>query len=117
MSIQGPDFCSSLLWNLTTAAFWGGVVQKEEQRRNSVLADLLFISRSHPLAAFVFSFYDCYGHLEGRQRIEVMKKIPPAERYGFQVSGFSLHVLNVAVVCELKTVVSKEVELFSCATL
>jgi hypothetical protein len=43
---------------------------------------LLFISRSHPLAAFVFSFYDCYGHLEGRQRIEVMKKIPPAESDG-----------------------------------
>jgi 5'-3' exoribonuclease 2 len=58
---------------------------KEEQWRNSVLADLLFISRSHPLAAFVFSFYDCYGHLEGRQRIQVMKKIPPAARYGFKV--------------------------------
>jgi 5'-3' exoribonuclease 2 len=76
--------------DLTTAAFWGGVVQKEEQRRNSVLADLLFISRSHPLAAFVFSFYDCYGHLEGRQRIEVMKEISPVARYGFKVrvSGF-----------------------------
>jgi len=55
---------------------------KEEQRRNSVLADLLFISRSHPLADFVFSFYDCYGHLEGRPRMEVMKKIPPAASDG-----------------------------------
>lgn len=58
-----------------------GMVQTEEIRRNSILADLLFISRRHPLAALVISFYDRYAYLQAPQRYEVMEEINPTARY------------------------------------
>ena len=52
-------------------------VQTSEKRRNSILADLLFISGNHPLAALVYSFYDRYTHLQPPQRFEVTEEIDP----------------------------------------
>ena len=54
--------------------------QPEEKRRNSVLADLLFISCSHTLAPSVFSFYDKYADLTGPERSEVKEDIDPRAR-------------------------------------
>lgn len=56
-------------------------MQTSEKRRNSILADLLFISGSHPLAALVYSFYDRYTHLQPPQRFEVTEEIDPTMRY------------------------------------
>ncbi|KAG0597626.1 hypothetical protein M758_12G009600 [Ceratodon purpureus] len=54
-----------------------GTLTPEEKRRNSVLADLLFISCSHTLAPSVFSFYDKYADLTGPERSEVKEDIDP----------------------------------------
>ena len=59
----------------------------EEKRRNSMLADLLFISCSHTLAPSVFSFYDKYALLTGPARSEVQEDIDPRARFelGIQI--------------------------------
>ncbi|CAM6045441.1 unnamed protein product [Sphagnum compactum] len=63
----------------------------EENRRNSKLDDLLFISCSHTLAPFVFSFYDRYTHLIGKERRKVDEEIEPIASGG--MNGF-LHLCD-----------------------
>lgn len=53
-----------------------------EQRRNSILSDLLFISLSHPLATLVKSFYERYAHLQPPHRFEVTEGIDPVASGG-----------------------------------
>jgi hypothetical protein len=72
------------------------MMQAEESRRNSKLDDLLFISCSHTLAPFVFSFYDCYTHLIGKERRKVDEEIEPIARYDCD--------LNLCACCELANV-------------
>jgi hypothetical protein len=62
------------------------MMQAEENRRNSKLDDLLFISCSHTLAPFVFSFYDRYTHLIGKERHKVDEEIEPMARYDWSES-------------------------------
>jgi 5'-3' exoribonuclease 2 len=50
---------------------------EEEKRRNSELADLLFITHRHTLAPSVFSFYDKYAHVTGPERAKVSEVIDP----------------------------------------
>lgn len=73
-----------------------GMVQKEEMRRNSILADLLFISRRHPLAALVISFYDRFAHLQAPQRYKVREEVNPTARYdhitNFKTNFFGFRV-------------------------
>jgi hypothetical protein len=72
------------------------MMQAEENRRNSKLDDLLFISCSHTLAPFVFSFYDRYTHLIGKERHKVDEEIEPMARYDCD--------LNLCACCELANV-------------
>ncbi|XP_024535005.1 5'-3' exoribonuclease 3-like isoform X1 [Selaginella moellendorffii] len=51
-----------------------------EARRNSTLEEILFVSCSHTLAPFVFSFYDQYGHLSGPERSQAREAIDPGAR-------------------------------------
>lgn len=55
-------------------------MQAEESRRNSTLADMLFVSCSHALAPYIFSFYDRFGHLTGKARSEAKEEINPLAR-------------------------------------
>lgn len=44
------------------------VLQKEEQFRNSVMHDLLYVSGGHPLSRQIFSYYQQYLHLPQHER-------------------------------------------------
>lgn len=50
---------------------------EEEIRRNSVMFDMLFISMSHPLSPYIFSFDARYKKLTDRERVELKEKIDP----------------------------------------
>ncbi|KAJ7532305.1 hypothetical protein O6H91_14G082200 [Diphasiastrum complanatum] len=63
-----------------------GTLTEAETRRNSKLSDLLFISCSHPLAPYIFSFYDRCAHLTGSHRAEQTEEINPIASGG--MNGF-----------------------------
>ncbi|CAM6103054.1 unnamed protein product [Calypogeia fissa] len=63
-----------------------GTLTAEEARRNSTLADMLFVSCSHALAPYIFSFYDRFGHLTGKLRSEAKDEIYPLASGG--MNGF-----------------------------
>ncbi|KAJ7545268.1 hypothetical protein O6H91_09G113200 [Diphasiastrum complanatum] len=63
-----------------------GTLTEAETRRNSVLSDLLFLSGSHPLAPYIFSFYDHYDNLMGSHRAEAREDINPKASGG--TNGF-----------------------------
>jgi hypothetical protein len=71
-------------------------VQKEEIRRNSILADLLFISRRHPLAGLVISFYDRYAYLQAPQRKKVSEEVNPTARYD-HITNFKTNLFGSRV--------------------
>eukprot|EP00249_Psilotum_nudum_P024522 c29209_g1_i5 orf=683-3985(-) len=54
-----------------------GTLTESEIRRNSIMAEMLFLTCSHPLAPYIFSFYDRYGHLRGQKRTNAQEKINP----------------------------------------
>eukprot|EP00249_Psilotum_nudum_P024524 c29209_g1_i7 orf=683-2164(-) len=54
-----------------------GTLTESEVRRNSIMAEMLFVTCSHPLAPYIFSFYDRYGHLSGQERTVAQEKINP----------------------------------------
>lgn len=63
-----------------------GTLTVEEVHRNSLRDEMLFVNCSHPLAPFIFSFYDSQGHLKGQQRAEATEKLDPVASGG--MNGF-----------------------------
>lgn len=63
-----------------------GTLTVEEVRRNSIVEEMLFVTCSHPLAPFIFSFYDSSGHLKGQHRAKAMEKLNPVASGG--MNGF-----------------------------
>ncbi|MCO5603562.1 hypothetical protein L7F22_057713 [Adiantum nelumboides] len=63
-----------------------GTLTAEEVQRNSMLEEMLFVTCSHPLAPFIFSFYDSQGHLKGQQRAKASEKLDPIASGG--MNGF-----------------------------
>ncbi|ERM98979.1 hypothetical protein AMTR_s00491p00000370, partial [Amborella trichopoda] len=58
----------------------------EEVRRNSVMYDMLYVTVSHPLSPYIFSLYDRFSHLSGKERTEVREEIDPGASGG--MNGF-----------------------------
>ncbi|BBN04922.1 5'-3' exoribonuclease 2 [Marchantia polymorpha subsp. ruderalis] len=54
-----------------------GTLTPEERKRNSTLSEMLYVSCSHSLAPYIFSFYDRCGHLVGQARAEAKEEIDP----------------------------------------
>ncbi|XP_008808991.1 5'-3' exoribonuclease 3 isoform X2 [Phoenix dactylifera] len=50
---------------------------EEEVRRNSVMADMLFVNVSHPLSPYIFSLSSNSGQLSEKERAEVEEKLDP----------------------------------------
>lgn len=63
-----------------------GTLTPQEIHRNSMRDEMLFVTCSHTLAPFIFSFYDSQGHLKGRQRAEATEKLDPVASGG--MNGF-----------------------------
>jgi len=43
-------------------------MQEEEQRRNSVMLDLLYVNRAHDLASHILLYYQVFGRLATHER-------------------------------------------------
>ncbi|KAI5058096.1 hypothetical protein GOP47_0026894 [Adiantum capillus-veneris] len=63
-----------------------GTLTPQEVQRNSIMEEMLFVTCSHPLAPFIFSFYDSQGHLKGQQRAIASEKLDPIASGG--MNGF-----------------------------
>eukprot|EP00250_Pteridium_aquilinum_P028174 c36703_g1_i1 orf=413-3739(+) len=63
-----------------------GTLTAEEVQRNSIKEEMLYVTCSHPLAPFIFSFYDSQGHLKGQQRAQATEKLDPIASGG--MNGF-----------------------------
>lgn len=59
-------------------------MQDEEERRNSVMLDMLFVSLSHPLSPYIFSLDHRCKQLTEKERIEVKEPIDPGARFVLQ---------------------------------
>ncbi|PWA72672.1 5'-3' exoribonuclease 3 [Artemisia annua] len=55
---------------------------EEEARRNSTMADMLFVALSHTLSPYIFSLNDRCKQLSANERVEVKEKIDPAASGG-----------------------------------